>query len=171
MPFLKKANDRLNKEPSRSQIDKERKDRQAKKQAAKQKKEEAAQNGEGDNAQDKNAKNAKDAKDSKDNKKKELPKNKKGFEKEITLLPDTTIEVNHGKKTKRLIVSAKTEDGKAYPVKFKKVDDNKIKITSRVDSALKLKVTVTPKECLPLPLGRFPAYRQPLPITTTRIRS
>ena len=148
VPFLKKANDRLNKEPSRSQIDKERKDRQAKKQAAKQKKEEAAQNGEGDNAQDKNAKNAKDAKDSKDNKKKELPKNKKGFEKEITLLPDTTIEVNHGKKTKRLIVSAKTEDGKAYPVKFKKVDDNKIKITSRVDSALKLKVTVTPKDPL-----------------------
>ncbi|MBQ5578691.1 MAG: cell surface protein SprA, partial [Prevotella sp.] len=148
VPFLKKANDRLNKEPSRSQIDKERKDRQAKKQAAKQKKEEAAQNGEGDNAQDKNAKNAKDAKDSKDNKKKELPKNKKGFEKEITLLPDTTIEVNHGKKTKRLIVSAKTEDGKAFPVKFKKVDDNKIKITSRVDSALKLKVTVTPKDPL-----------------------
>ena len=77
-----------------------------------------------------------------------MPKNKKGFEKEITLLPDTTIEVNHGKKSKRLIVSAKTEDGKAYPVKYKKVDENKIKITSRVDSALKLKVTVTPKDPL-----------------------
>ena len=144
VPFLKKANERLSKEPSRTQIDKERKERQQKKQAAKQKKEELAKNGEAGDAQDKDAKAGKDAKD----KKNELPKNKKGFEKEITLLPDTTIEVNHGKKSKRLIVSAKTEDGKVFPLKFKKMDENKIKITSRVDSALKVKVTVTPKEPL-----------------------
>ena len=142
VPFLKKANDRLNKEPSRTQIEKERKDRQQKKQAEKQKKQELAKNGENP---DKNGANDKNAKD---NKKKELPKNKKGFEKEITLMPDTTIEVNHGKKTKRLIVAAKTEDGKIFPLKFKKVDDNKIKITNRVDSAMKIKVMVTPKDPL-----------------------
>ena len=78
----------------------------------------------------------------------QIAKRNRSFEKDITLLPDTTIAVNHGKKSKRLIVSAKTEDGKAYPVKYKKVDENKIKITSRVDSALKLKVTVTPKDPL-----------------------
>ena len=63
-------------------------------------------------------------------------------------MPDTTIEVNHGKKSKRLIVSAKTENGKAFPLKFKKVDENKIKITNRVDSSMKIKVTVTPKDPL-----------------------
>ena len=145
VPFLKKANERLNKEPSRTQIDKERKDRQQKKQAEKQKKQEQAKNGDAANAQEKDDKGNKNAKD---NKKNELPKNKKGFEKEITLMPDTTIEVNHGKKSKRLIVTAKTEDGKAFPVKFKKLDENKIKITSRVDSAKKIKLTVTPKDPL-----------------------
>ena len=77
-----------------------------------------------------------------------LPKNKKGFEKEITLLPDTTITINHGKKSKRLIVSARTVDGKPYKLKFRKKDLNNIRITNKVDSALKLKITVTPKEPL-----------------------
>ena len=145
IPFLKKANDKFNKEPSRSQIEKERKEREQKKKAEKERKlAEAKAKAEGGDAAD----GAKDAKNAKDNKQKELPKNKKGFEKEITLLPDTTIEVSHGKKSKRLIVSAKTEDGKAFPVKYKKVDDNKIKITSKVDSALKIKVIVTPKDPL-----------------------
>ena len=43
---------------------------------------------------------------------KKLPKNKKAFEKEVTLLPDTTLLVKHGKNSKRLIISAKTADGK-----------------------------------------------------------
>ena len=79
---------------------------------------------------------------------KALPKNKKSFEKEITLLPDTVITVNHGKKTKRLIVSAKTADGKPYKLKFRKRDDNTLRITNKVDSALRLKITVTPKDPL-----------------------
>ena len=143
IPFLKKVNEKFNKEPSRSQIEKERKEREQKKKAEKERKLAQAK-GEGGEV----GEGEKDAMAAKGNKQKELPKNKKGFEKEITLLPDTTIEVSHGKKTKRLIVSAKTEDGKAYPVKYKKVDDNKIKITSKVDSALKVKVTVTPKDPL-----------------------
>ena len=47
--------------------------------------------------------------------KKALPKKKRAFEREITLLPDTTFKIRHGKNTKRLIVNAKTEDGQSVP--------------------------------------------------------
>lgn len=86
--------------------------------------------------------------DASDPKAKELPKNKKSFEQEITLKADTTITISHGKKTKRIIVTAKTADGKSFDVKFKKLDDNRIRITNKVDSTLKIKVAVTPKEPL-----------------------
>ncbi len=81
----------------------------------------------------------------------------KPFEKEITLKPaaadttgkskvkDTYVIVNHGKKSTRLIVSAKTEDGKSYPVKYKVNDQNSIKIINQVDSATKIKVSVQTK--------------------------
>ena len=133
VPFLKKANDRFKKEPSST-------------------------------SNKKNAKNKKDAKDAKDKnslskrngrqgadldkQKAKLPKNKKGFEKEIMLLPDTLMKIKHGKNSKRLIVSAKTEDGKPFQLKYRKIDNNTIGIKSRLDSALKLKITVTPKEPL-----------------------
>ena len=130
VPFLKKANDRFKKEPS-------------------------------SNRNKKNVKNKKDAKDKNslskrngrqgvdlDKQKAKLPKNKKGFEKEITLLPDTLMKIRHGKNSKRLIVSAKTEDGKPFQMKYRKIDNNTIGIKSRLDSALKLKITVTPKEPL-----------------------
>ena len=133
VPFLKKANDRFKKEPS-------------------------------SNRNKKNVKNKKNDKDSKDKnslskrngrqgadldkQKAKLPKNKKGFEKEITLLPDTLMKIKHGKNSKRLIVSAKTEDGKPFQLKYRKIDNNTIGIKSRLDSALKLKITVTPKEPL-----------------------
>ena len=136
VPFLKKANDRFKKDSSSN----------LKKKSAK------------------NAKNKKDAKDAKDKnslskrngrpgvdldkQKAKLPKNKKGFEKEITLLPDTLMKIKHGKNSKRLIVSAKTEDGKPFQLKYRKIDNNTIGIKSRLDSALKLKITVTPKEPL-----------------------
>ena len=77
-----------------------------------------------------------------------LPKNQKSFEKEVTLLPDTTISVTHSKKTKRLIVSGHTEDGKTFKLKYKSAGDNAIRILNKVDSATKVKVTVTPKEPL-----------------------
>ena len=55
-------------------------------------------------------------------------------------MPDTIIKVNHGKNSKRLIISAKTEDGKVYHLKYKKVDNNQIRIKSKVDSMMKLKL-------------------------------
>ena len=121
IPFLKKANERFNKRTNNAT--KKKRDR---------------------------AKSPKEANEARRNLKeaKELPKNKKSFEKEITLLPDTTMTVNHGKKSKRLIVSAKTKDGKMMKLKYKTIDNNKIKITSKVDSATTVKLLVTPKEPL-----------------------
>ena len=72
-----------------------------------------------------------------------LPKNKNSFQKELKLLPDTTIVVNHGKKSKRVIVSAKTKDGKSYPIKYKVIDLNQISIKS--NDSIDIKITVTAK--------------------------
>ena len=58
------------------------------------------------------------------------------------------VDVKHGKNSKRLIVSAKTADGKAFHLKYKTLDNNTIRITSKVDSLTKLKVTVLAKEPL-----------------------
>ena len=120
IPFLKKANDRFNKSNAR--------------------------NVRKNTSLSKNSTNKKQKQEEK--KKKELPKNKKGFEKEITLLPDTVITVNHGKKSKRLLVTGRTAEGKLFKLKYSTKDDNTIIIKNKVDSAMKLKVTVTPKEPL-----------------------
>ena len=74
---------------------------------------------------------------------KALPKNKNSYETELALLPDTTFTVTHNKKSKRLIVTAKTPEGRSYPIKYKVVDQNKIVIKGR--DSLKVKVTVTAK--------------------------
>ncbi len=74
---------------------------------------------------------------------KSLAKNKNTYQKELELKPDTTFTIAHNKKSKRLIVTAKTKDGKTYPVKFKVVDQNKILIKNR--DSVAIKVTITPK--------------------------
>ena len=73
-----------------------------------------------------------------------LPKNKNAFQKEVALRPDTTITITHNKKSKRLIVSAKTKDGKAYPVKYKVVDLNKIIIKNKDSVDIKVSVIARP---------------------------
>jgi cell surface protein SprA len=134
IPFLKKTNERFNKEKSQSQLNREKLQKEQNKVKAAADKNKTADGKTNDKANDK-AKNA-------------LPKNSKSFEKEITLMPDTTLELSHGKKTKRFVLTAKTENGKPYTLKYKKVDENKIKIFSKVDSAMKVKVTITPKDPL-----------------------
>ena len=83
-----------------------------------------------------------------DDKKKALPKNQKSFEKEIVINADSAILVSHGKNTKRLIISAKDERGKAIKIKYRKVGDTQLKVFNRTDSAIRMKLTVTPKEPL-----------------------
>ena len=162
VPFLKKVNEKYERSKSRSELarmKKEKEDRKKAKAKAREEelkaKEEAEKNG-GKEIAKTDGKDVKDGKNAKTNAKdkgrndlaKKLPKNKKAFEKEVTLLPDTTLLVKHGKNSKRLIVSAKTADGKMFHLKYKKVDNNQIKLLSKVDSALKLKLTVLPKEPL-----------------------
>lgn len=121
VPFLKKVNDKFDRTQSRAQMQRKKLEKKKKKQETK---EQAA------------------------DPKKALPKNKRAFEREITLLPDTTFKIRHGKNTKRLIVNAKTEDGKVFPLKYKKVDNNQIRIISKVDTAMKVKLSVLAKEPL-----------------------
>ena len=121
VPFLKKVNDKFDRTQSRAQMQRKKQEKQKKKQEAK---ELAA------------------------DPKKALPKNKRAFEREITLMPDTTFKIRHGKNTKRLIVNAKTENGKVFPLKYKKVDNNQIRIISKVDTAMKVKLSVLAKEPL-----------------------
>lgn len=121
VPFLKKVNEKFERTQSRSQLLRKKQEKEKKK---------------------------KDAKELAADPKKALPKNRKAFEKEITLLPDTTLSIRHGKNSKRLIVSAKTADGKLFPIKYKKVDNNQIKLISKVDSAKKIKISVLAKEPL-----------------------
>ena len=70
-------------------------------------------------------------------------KNKNTYQREITLLPDTTITVAHNKKSKRLRVTARTKDGKPYKVKFKVINENKILIKSH--DSVDIKLSVVPK--------------------------
>ena len=68
------------------------------------------------------------------------PKKTKGFTKEIQLNDTAATTVAHGQKSKRLIVRATTKEGKSYKLKYRKVDENNIKILSRDTIPLKLSV-------------------------------
>ncbi len=120
VPFLKKTNERFAKAP--------------KKQTAKPKT--PTRNNDKDKA----------TKDKAEQQKRELPKNQRAYEGEITLSPDKPATVSHNKKTTRYTVTAKTEDGKPFKLKMKRVNDNSFQILNKVDTTIKVKVTVTPKE-------------------------
>ena len=120
-PFLKKTNERFKKTPAKKST---------------------AKSGETRKSEKPNDAQAKkdDAKEQK-----ELPKNKNTFQKEITLLPDSTITVKHDKKSKRLLVSARMPNGKQVQLKWKVKDDNNIRISLPKDIAARLRAP------LPLP--------------------
>ncbi len=139
VPFLKKANEEFSKRQTAAA---NKKNSKAKLPGRVDKNGKEPQLGKGRNA------NGKTASDTKEDLKqqKELPKNKNSYQREVTLKADTTVTVTHNKKSKRLIVTAKTKDGKPYKVKFKVVDDNKI-IIKNLDT-VQIKLSVTPKEPL-----------------------
>jgi cell surface protein SprA len=154
-PFLKKVNERFKKAPAKK-TDKKKEEKPKKTQKAQ----------DSQNAQDpQNAQDAQpDAKAKKDDAKEEkaLAKNKNTFQKEITLTADTTLTIQHGKKSKRLLVSAKGPDGKQVKLKWKVKDDNNIAVSlpkelsaklrakdsTSKDSSMNLKLSVLPKEPL-----------------------
>ena len=131
MPFLKKTNERFNKSANTKSTTSSKKKQPEKKNTAKNDKE-------GDDK----------GKADDDKQKSQLPKNKNTFEKEVTIKADTSAVITHSKKSRRLVVSAKTKDGQTVPVKYKVVDDNKIKVFNKGDSAVTLKISVTPKPSL-----------------------
>ena len=126
IPFLKKVNERF-KKPVAKKVDA--------KNTTKDKNKAGDKNGADKKAGDKNSGDKKDAA--------KLPLNKNTFQKEITLKPDTTITISHGKKSKRLIVKAKKKDGSDYHIIYKVIDDNKILIKNR--DSVKVMLSVTPK--------------------------
>ena len=135
IPFLKKTNERFSKPlprktPQQLAAERKRKQEDARRQKAAEPKALA------------------EGKPKADPKQKVLPMNRRSFEREITLKADTSTVINHGKRTKRLIVAAKTADGKTFKLKYRKLDANKIKVFNPLDTALRLKITVTPKEPL-----------------------
>ena len=134
-PFLKKVNDRFKKAIAKPQKTTKKDDKKSKANDKNAKGSDApAGSTNGKNSSGKTA-NKTDAK---------LPKNKNAFQKELALKPDTTVTVTHNKKSKRLIVTAKTKDGKTYPIKYKVIDQNKILIKNQDTAVIKLSVTAKP---------------------------
>ncbi len=127
VPFLKKTNERFNKKTSTTSKRQTKNKATTAKNAGK--KDDPKQQGKGT-----------------DKEEKELPKNKNTFQTEITLNPDSATTVTHGKKTKRIMVSARTKEGRTYPLKYKTVDANTILIKNL--DTVQVKVSVTPKEPL-----------------------
>ena len=128
IPFLKKTNDRFNKSTTSQAYRRNQNNKLNTKRTP---------NG---NTNDKNNKDK--------NQKNQLPKNKNSFEKEITIAADTSIIVTHNKKTRRIRVSAKDDAGHSIKIKWRKEGDNRLKIFNKTDSAIRMKLTVTPKEPL-----------------------
>jgi cell surface protein SprA len=112
-PFLKKVNDRFKKAPAPK----------TKKTGTSAKSKDSAKTGDSETP----AKSGKSEKASKEEA--SLPKNKNTFQKEITLTPDTTIAIQHNKKSKRLLVSARGQDGKQVMLKWKVKDENTILVS------------------------------------------
>ena len=77
---------------------------------------------------------------------KKKPENK-GFVQEITLYPDSDLVVAHGQKSKHIRVTARDSSGFAYNIKYKKVDENSIRLVrTPVDTTtVRLNVVALPK--------------------------
>ena len=123
-PFLKKVNERFKKAPTKKDDKKKAsKEKEAKatgrRDSGNEGKEQAGKPGDAE-------KSGKSGKSGDSAEEKALPKNKNTYQRELTLLPDTVFVVNHGKKSKRLRVTAKTKEGKSVKLKYMVKDDNNI---------------------------------------------
>lgn len=147
VPFLKAANERFKKSASADRNNKNSRNSRNNRKARN-----------GQDRQSKDGKDGKDGKGGKDDKntkgdkgdatkeEKTLQRNRNGYQREITLRMDTTTTVAHNKNSKRLIVTARTKEGKPYEVKYKVIDQNKILIKNR--DTVQLMLSVVPKDPL-----------------------
>ena len=82
-----------------------------------------------------------------------LPKNQGTWQREVRLSADTVTIVTHDKATRRLIVTARTRDGRTYPLRYKLLDRRQLRIDSRDTATILLSVAERP------PLDRQWWYR------------
>ena len=143
VPFLKAANDRFKKSANASSKN-QRNNRNASKKNASDSKKTNDPKSPSDPKSPTDPKNSKDEKPSAEEK--TLAKLKNSYQREITLKLDTTTTVAHNKNSKRLIVTARTKEGKPYDVKYKVIDQNKILIKNR--DTVQLMLSVVPKDPL-----------------------
>ncbi len=145
IPFLKKVNETVGK-PKKKTSNATKDKKASKKEKDKKKDDSEAENSKNDSGnKDKDNNEAK--KGTKVTVAAKLPK-KNTYTREITINADTSIVVTHGKKSKRLIVTAKDMKGGTIPVKYKKVDENKIMVINKSDSVVKMKLSVVALEPL-----------------------
>ena len=145
IPYLKKVNERFKKAVKRVPKKSNSESRKEKEKSVK---------GKGDKTKDakelagdkkEREQKEKDEKKAEAEKKKQLAQNRNRYEKEVTIKADTSTVLVHGKKSKSLTVTAHNAEGKLIPVKYKVMDDNKIRIINKADSAVTMKVTVVAK--------------------------
>ncbi|MDR1610794.1 MAG: cell surface protein SprA [Candidatus Symbiothrix sp.] len=79
-----------------------------------------------------------------DAKKTESEKKKKKYEGSVTLMPDSAAVVAHQLNNSRLRITARDENGKLYPVKYKTVDNNSIRIQGKDSVNLKIVISQLP---------------------------
>ena len=143
VPFLKKVNETIGKPKKNNSAAAKKKQQQAK--AKEDKKKNEGETGE-QTEEDKEKAKKEQAAAAEKAKAAKLKRNT--YTRELTIEADTAIVITHGKKSNRLLVTAKDAKGKPIAVKYKKVDDNKIKIINKADTAVKMKLSVVALEPL-----------------------
>ncbi len=142
VPFLKKVNDEFKK--SRTAKPVKRPTRQSRaSDKVKGAKKDADDDKKDPKAEADKKKKSKDDTADKEKEKQQLQKKRNTYQREITLKPDTTVTVAHNKNSKRLIVTARTKEGKPYDIKYKVIDKNKILIKSL--DTVQVMLSVVPK--------------------------
>lgn len=69
----------------------------------------------------------------------------KGFAGEVALKADSTVNLSHNQKSKKIRVTAVDANGKRYPIKYKKIDQNTIRILNMDTLKLRVNVIALPK--------------------------
>ena len=69
-------------------------------------------------------------------------KKNKGYAEEITLIPDSIIQITHNQKSNRIRVTAMDSTGHPYKLKYKKVDENTLKITRAPEDTTQIRLNV-----------------------------
>ena len=147
VPFLKKVNESVGKPKKKTSTAEaaKKKKQQEQEKAEKEKKKQEEQD---ESLSPEEKEKAKAAQTAAEEKAKAQKIKRNTYTRELTLAADTSIVITHGKKSNRLLVTAKDAKGKPIPVKYKRVDDNKIKLINRADTAVKMKLSVVALEPL-----------------------